>query len=97
MANFRFGKSEFFARRKNYAAALGFMAIGLGLGALAGLLTAPKSGKQLRKDVQRKYEGARDAVETLGKRAGDLWERGEELAEVARQKAEPVTRVFRRA
>ena len=97
MANFRFGKSELFARRKNYAAALGFMAIGLGLGALAGLLTAPKSGKQLRKDVQRKYEGARDAVETLGKRAGDLWERGEELAEVARQKAEPVTRVFRRA
>jgi gas vesicle protein len=73
------------------------MALGLGIGALAGLLTAPKSGKQLRKDVQRKYEDAREAVETLGKRAGDLWERGEELAEVARQKAEPVTRVFRRA
>jgi gas vesicle protein len=73
------------------------MAIGLGLGALVGMLTAPKSGKQLRKDVQRKYDDAREAVENLGKRAGDLLERGEEMAEVARQKAEPITRVFRRA
>ena|ERR1700687_3759758 len=97
MAVFQFGKSEISARRKTYATALGCMAIGLGLGTLAGLLTAPKSGKQLRKDMQRKVDGARETVENLSKRAGDLMERGEEFAEVARRKAEPITRVFRRA
>ena len=39
------------------------MAVGLALERSAGLLTAPKSGKQLRKDMQRKVEDARDAVE----------------------------------
>jgi len=97
MVKFRFGKSEISARRKTVATALGCMAIGLGLGALAGMMTAPKTGKQLRKDMQRKAEDAREAVENLGKRAGDLLERGEELAEVARRKAEPVARIFRRA
>lgn len=96
MVEFRFGKSEVAARRKNIATAFGYMAVGLGVGAVAGLLTAPKSGKLLRKDVQRKYTGAREAVEDFGKRAGQLWERGEELAEAARRKAEPMARAFRR-
>jgi gas vesicle protein len=97
MVEFRFGKSEISARRKSVATALVCMGIGLGLGALAGLMTAPKSGKLLRKDMQRKADDAREAVENLGKRAGDLLERGEELAEAAARKAEPVTRIFRRA
>ncbi len=97
MVEFRFGKSEISARRKSIATAFLCMGVGLGLGALAGLLTAPKSGKLLRKDMQRKAEGAREAVENLGKRAGEFMERGEELAEAAARKAEPVTRLFRRA
>jgi gas vesicle protein len=100
MAEFRFGKSELFRRRKAYTSTLGLMAIALGVGAIAGLLTAPKSGKQLRKDMRRKAEGARDAFEKVGEevasRVDDLWERGEELAEVAKKKAEPVARVLRR-
>lgn len=97
MVEFRFGKSEISARRKTYITALSCMAIGLGLGALAGLLSAPKSGKLLRKDMQRKAEEAREAVENLGKRANDLLERGEQFAEAAARKAEPVTRIFRGA
>jgi gas vesicle protein len=97
MVEFRFGKSEISARRKTFATALVCMGIGLSLGALAGLLTAPKTGKQMRKDMQRKAEEAREAVENLGKRATGLMERGEELAEAAARKAEPVTRIFRRA
>ena len=97
MVEFRFGKSEISARRKTAATAFLCMGIGLGLGALAGLMTAPKSGKLLRKDMQRKADDAREAVEKMGKRAGDLLERGEELAEAAARKAEPVTRLFRRA
>jgi len=100
MAEFRLGKSELLRRRKAYVSTLGLMAIALGVGALAGLLTAPKSGKQLRRDMRRKMEGARDAAEKvgeeLGKRVDDLWERGEELAEVARRKAEPLANMLRR-
>jgi gas vesicle protein len=97
MAAFRFGNSEVIARRKMFTTALGCIAIGLGIGALAGLLTAPKNGKQMRKDMRKKVDDALDTIEKLGQRAGDLWERGEELAEVARQKVEPVTRILRRA
>jgi gas vesicle protein len=97
MADFRFGDYEFSRRQRNFTTAFGFLAIGLGLGALAALLLTPKTGKQLRKDVRRKYEDARDAVGEWSDRAGDLWEKGEELAEAARRKAEPVTRAFRRS
>jgi gas vesicle protein len=108
MAAFRLGQFERIARRKRLTTALGFMLIGLGAGAIAGLLTAPKSGKLLRKDVLNKIDDARDAAERIGKRAGDLWDKGEELAEVAlhkgeefaeaaRQTVEPVARMMRRA
>jgi gas vesicle protein len=97
MATFTFGKTELAARRKVAMGAFGFMLIGLGIGAIAGLLTAPKSGKQMRKDVGRKLDDARDAVQNLSKQAGEIWERGEELAEAAARKAEPVARFLRRA
>ena len=96
MAEFRFGDYEFSRRQRNFTTALSFLAIGLGLGALAALLVTPKTGKQVRKDVRRKYEDARDAMGQWSERAGDIWEKGEEWADVARRKAEPVTRAFRR-
>jgi len=46
----------------NTGTAITFFLIGLGAGALAALLLAPKSGKQLRRDIKRGYEDARDAV-----------------------------------
>lgn len=93
--------------RNNTLTAIGYMIVGLGIGAAAGLLTAPKSGKQLRKDVGRRLddareimegrlEEARDAMQNLSKRTGEIWERGEELAESARRTAEPVARFLRR-
>ena len=47
----------------NVGTAITFLLIGLGAGALVGLLLAPKSGKQLRKDLRRGYD---DAVDTMG-------------------------------
>lgn len=95
MADFRFGDYQFSRRQRNFTSALGFLAIGLGLGALAALLVTPKTGKQVRKDVRRKYEDARDAVGDFKGRASDIWDRRDAWADAARRKVEPVTRRFR--
>ena len=57
----RIGKYES-SEGTNIGTAITFLLIGLGAGALAGLLLAPKSGKQLRRDIKRGYEDAKDAV-----------------------------------
>jgi uncharacterized membrane protein YebE (DUF533 family) len=96
MANFRLGDYEFSRRQRSFTSAFGFLAIGLGIGALAALLVTPKTGRQVRKEMRRRYEDARDAVGDLSDRANGIWDRRDEWADAARKKAEPVTRVFRR-
>jgi gas vesicle protein len=95
----------------NVGTAVTFFLIGLGAGALAGLLLAPKTGKQLRRDLKRGYEDARDAVEDwadeakdrvkdAGERVRDVASRGAEIAEelrdAARDKVEPLRRAINR-
>src|SRR5262245_53011788 len=55
--------------------------IGLGAGALTTLLFAPRSGRQTRRMLRRKYE---DAVDTINERADEWKERGAGWAETAR-------------
>ena len=43
--------------------AITFLLIGLGAGALAGLLLAPKAGKQMRKELGRRYKDARESLD----------------------------------
>ena len=92
--------------------AVTFFLIGIGAGALAALLLAPKTGKQFRRDLKRGYEDARD---TLGEwaeeakdqardareRVRDVAERGAEMAEdlrdTAREKVEPLRRAVNRS
>jgi gas vesicle protein len=99
MAEFHLGRSS--NRRKQYTNTFLLFLMGFGIGAVAGILSAPKSGKQLRKDIGRKVEDARDKMEEVGdqvgKRAGELFERGEKLVEAAKRTAEPVTRMIRPA
>jgi len=92
--------------------AITFFLIGLGAGALAGLLLAPKSGKQLRRDIKRGYEDAKDAVgewadeaaekvkdrvREAGERVRDVTaELAEDLPEAAREKTEPIRRAINR-
>jgi gas vesicle protein len=99
MAEIHLGKSS--DRRKQYTNTFLLFVAGFGIGAIAGVLTAPKSGKQLRKEIGRKVEDARDKMEEVGeqvsKRAGDLVARGEELAAAAKKTVEPVARMIRPA
>jgi len=70
--------------------AITFLLIGLGAGALVGLLLAPKSGKQMRKDLRRKYEDARDTLDDwkddAKEFAEEAIERGSEIAEEFRDR-----------
>jgi gas vesicle protein len=80
--------------------AITFLFIGLGAGALVALLFAPKAGKQLRKDIRRGYEDARDALENFSEeakdRVGDVMERGADWVDAAREKVEPLRSAVRR-
>jgi gas vesicle protein len=102
----RIGRYES-SESSNVGTAITFLLIGLGAGALAGLLLAPKSGKQLRRDLQRGYEDAKDAVgdwadeakdrvRDAGDRVRDVASRGADLAADLREKVEPLRRAINR-
>jgi gas vesicle protein len=88
--------------------AITFLLIGLGAGALAGLLLAPKSGKQTRRDLQRGFEDAKDTlgdwaetakdrVREAGDRVRDVASKGVDLADDLREKVEPLRRAINRS
>jgi len=92
----------------NLGTAITFLLIGLGAGALAGLLLAPKTGKQLRRDLQRGYEDAKDTigdwadeakdrVREAGERVRDAANRGADLADELRDRVEPLRRAINRS
>ena len=58
--------------------AVTFLLIGLGAGALMGLMFAPKPGKQFRRDLQRGYEDAKD---NFGDWADEAKDRVREVSE----------------
>jgi len=95
----REGKYEA-AEQGRLGTAVTFLLIGLGAGALIGLLFAPKPGKQMRKELRRKYEDARDTIEDwkddAKKAADDTLERGAELADELRDRVTPLTKGIRR-
>jgi gas vesicle protein len=88
--------------------AITFLLIGLGAGALAGLLLAPKTGKQLRRDLKRGYDDAKDSLEDwaddakdrvrgVSDRVRDVANRGAQLADDLRDKVEPLRRAINRS
>jgi gas vesicle protein len=103
----RFGKYES-SDNSNIGTAITFLLIGLGAGALAGLLLAPKTGKQMRRDLQKGFEDAKDTlgdwadeakdrVRDAGDRVRDVAARGADLADDLREKVEPLRRVINRS
>ncbi len=86
--------------RGSFGLGLTLLLIGLGAGALTALLFAPKSGKQMRKLLRRKYE---DAMETIDEQRevwserGSQWARkGADIAEGVRAGVEPIRKAVKR-
>ncbi|MGC2198203.1 MAG: YtxH domain-containing protein [Terriglobales bacterium] len=98
------GKYEVSEKSSGAGTAVTFLMIGIGAGALIALLLAPKSGKQMRRDIRRKYDDARDALQDWSEdakdRVNDVVDRSaewaEELREVARDKAAPIAKAIKR-
>ena len=76
--------------------ALTFLFIGIGVGALVALLLTPKTGKQMRRGLRRKYEDAREAVEDWSDQANEIIEKGTEWANAAKEKVAPLSKVITR-
>ncbi len=102
----RFGRYES-SDSNNAGTAVTFFLIGIGAGALAALVLAPKTGKQFRRDLKRGYEGAKDTLQDwteeakdrardAKERVRDVAERGADLAEELREKVEPLRRAINR-
>ena len=99
----RIGKYES-AEKSSAGTAITFLMIGIGAGALVALLFAPKTGKQLRKDLRRGYDDARETLQDWSEDAResvhDAVERtsewAEELREAARSKTAPIGKALRR-
>ena len=101
----RTGKYESSEKNSNSAGtAITFLMIGIGAGALVALMLAPKSGKQMRKDIRRRYDDARDALQDWSEDAIDRvntvvdrsTEWAEELREAAREKTAPIAKAMKR-
>ena len=95
----RIGKYE--SSDSGAGTAVAFLLIGLGVGAALGLLLAPKTGRQLRKDLRRSYD---DALETVSDwtddargKIKDAFDKGADLADELRSKAEPIGDYLRRS
>jgi gas vesicle protein len=80
--------------------AITFLLIGLGAGTVIGLLFAPKPGKQMRKELRRRYEDARETIEDWKEEAKeaaeDALDRGAEIADDLRDRVTPLGKAARR-
>ncbi|MGC2111699.1 MAG: YtxH domain-containing protein [Candidatus Korobacteraceae bacterium] len=89
-------QGEYRSSENNIGTGLTLLFIGLALGALTALLLAPKTGKQMRRTLRRKYEDAREAVEDFSDQAGDWIEKGSDWADKAKSRVAPLAKPFRR-
>ena len=80
--------------------AITFLLIWLGAGTLIGLLFAPKTGKQMRRELRRKYDDARETLDDwkddAKEAAEEAMERGSEIADELRDRMAPLASALKR-
>jgi gas vesicle protein len=80
--------------------AITFLLIGLGAGTVIGMLLAPKPGRQMRRDLRRGYESARETFDDWKENAKDfaedVMERGSDFADDMRDRVTPVVKAVKR-
>ena len=76
----RFDEYERKCDRSHLGMALSFLFVGIGIGTVTALLVAPKSGRQMRRMLKRKYEDARERIDDLTDDAGEFVDRGSKWA-----------------
>jgi len=80
--------------------AITFLLIGLGAGTVIGMLLAPKPGRQMRRDLRRGYDSARETFDDWKENAKDfaeeVIERGSDFADDVRDRVTPVVKAARR-
>ena len=81
---------------RNIILGLTMLFIGLAAGALTALLLAPKTGRQMRRSLRRKYEDAREAMDDFTDQASDWLDKGSDWAEKAKSRVAPFKKPFSR-
>lgn len=84
----------------NVGTAITFLLIGLGAGAVVGMLFAPKAGHQMRRDLRKQYETARETFDDWKENAKDfadeVMERGSDFADDLRERVTPLGKAAKR-
>jgi len=80
---------------RNIGLGLTMLFIGLAAGALTALLLAPKTGRQMRRSLRRRYEDARDKMDDLTDQASDWMDKGADWAEKAKSRVAPFSKASR--
>lgn len=89
-------EGEYRSSGSNVSFALTLLFIGLAAGALTALLLAPKTGRQMRRTLRRKYEDARDVVDDFTGQAGDWLDKGSDWADKAKGRVAQFKKPFAR-
>ncbi len=91
------------SERSGVPLGLALLFLGIAAGAITALLMTPQTGKQLRRQLRRRYEDARDVMDDWSEQASDWVERGSDWAEKAsdwadkaKKRAQPMSKAFRR-
>ena len=95
----RSGKYES-SDKSSVGTAVTFVLIGIGAGALLALLLAPKAGKEMRREIRRRYEDVKDAVEDFAEeakeRVDEVIEQGSKWADEMKDRVEPLGKALRK-
>lgn len=82
------------------ATALTFLLVGVGAGTLLGMMYAPKTGKQFRKEMRGRLDDAKDTFDDWKDQAMEVAEeaidRGSEIADDLRERVAPIAKNLRR-